>query len=809
MSEIVNQDGIKDVVLETQMKKAYLDYSMSVIVSRALPDVRDGLKPVHRRILYGMQELGLAPDKPHRKSARLVGDVMGKYHPHGDSSIYEAIVRLAQDFSTRYPLADGQGNFGSMDGDSAAAMRYTEVRMSKLSLEMLRDLNKDTVDFMPNFDEADLEPTVLPARFPNLLVNGSSGIAVGMATNMAPHNMNESINGVIEYIKNEDISIEELMKTIKGPDFPTGAFIMGKAGIKEAYETGRGKLKVRARAEIEPIKNGKNQIVVTEVPYQVNKANLMIKIVDLVKEKKIEGISDIRDESNRNGVRLVIELKRDANPNIVLNQLYQNTQLQITFGIINLALVNGVPKVLNLKELIKHYVDHQREVVTRRTKFDLEKAEARVHIIEGLKLAIDNIDEIITIVRSYRTDEEIKAEFTKRFGLTDLQGQAILDMRIKRLSGLQVEKLEEEYQELLVLIKKLREILENREILDATIIEEMEEIRDKHGDLRRTVILPDQGDLDLEDMIAEEDVVITLTNSGYIKRMPEGTYKPQNRGGQGISAMSKKEDDFVTELFITSTLDTLLFFTNTGRVFKLRAYEVPSVGRSAKGTAIVNLLELEEGESIASVIPVSSVKEGDFLSLMTKDGYVKRTSFTEYENIRKGGIIAMGLREGDTVVGSRQTDGSKDLMAITKKGMCIRFPEESIREMGRTAMGVLGIRLEDGDEVVSFVLADDEKTLAIFSSKGYGKRTKMEAYNSQKRAGKGMTTYKVKEKTGHVVSAKVLDSNDQVMMITESGTIIRLLADSISLMGRATSGVKLMNIKDSQIVAVAGYIGEE
>lgn len=808
MSQFENESGIKEVILEDQMKKAYLDYSMSVIVARALPDVRDGLKPVHRRILYGMQQLSLSPDKPHRKSARLVGDVMGKYHPHGDFSIYDAVVRLAQDFSIRYPLADGQGNFGSMDGDSAAAMRYTEIRMTKLSLEMLRDINKDTVDFMPNFDEGDIEPTVLPARFPNLIVNGSSGIAVGMATNMAPHNMNETINGVIEYMRNEEITIEELMKTIKGPDFPTGAFIMGKAGIKEAYETGRGKLKVRARAEIEPVKN-RNQIVITEVPYQVNKSNVIIKIVDLVKEKKIDGISDIRDESNRKGVRLVIELKRDANPNVVLNQLYQNTQLQITFGIINLALVNGVPKVLNLKELIKYYVDHQRQVVTRRTKFDLEKAEARVHIIEGLKTAIDNIDEIIAIVRNYRTDDEIKAEFTKRFGLTDIQGQAILDMRIKRLSGLQVEKLEEEYQELLLLIKKLKEILENKEVLDANIISEMEEIRDSFGDLRRTVILPDEGDLELEDMITEEDVVITLTNSGYIKRMPEGTYKPQHRGGQGISAMSKKEDDFVTELFITSTLDTILFFTNTGRVFKLRAYDIPSVGRNAKGTAIVNLLELEEGEKIASIIPVSSVKDGDYLTLMTKEGYVKRTSFEEYKNIRKGGIIAVGLRPGDTVIGSRQTDGSKDLMAITKNGMCIRFSEDSVREMGRTSMGVIGIRLEDGDEVVSFVIAEDEKSLAIFSSNGFGKRTIMNTYKVQNRAGKGLITYKVKNKTGKVVAAKVLDKNDQVMMITESGTIIRLLADSISLMGRATSGVKLMNIKESKIVAVAGYVGEE
>ncbi|MCD1147916.1 DNA gyrase subunit A [Peptoniphilus sp. KCTC 25270] len=808
MTEQTIGHDIQNVILEDQMKKAYLDYSMSVIVSRALPDVRDGLKPVHRRILYGMQELGLSPDKPHRKSARLVGDVMGKYHPHGDSSIYDAVVRLAQDFNIRYPLADGQGNFGSMDGDSAAAMRYTEVRMTKLALEMLRDLNKNTVDFMPNFDESDVEPTVLPSRFPNLLVNGSSGIAVGMATNMAPHNMNEVIQGVVEYMKNEDITIGELMKTIKGPDFPTGAFIMGKAGIKSAYETGRGKVKVRARAEIEPFKS-RHQIIITEIPYQVNKSNLIIKIADLVKEKKIEGISDIRDESNRNGVRIVIDVKRDANPNVVLNHLYQNTQLQITFGIINLALVNGVPKILNLKELIQYYVEHQREIVTRRTQFDLEKAEARVHIIEGLKVAIDNIDEIISIVRSYRTDDEIKGEFTKRFGLTDIQGQAILDMRIKRLSGLQVEKLEAEYQELLALIKKLKEILSNKETLDGVIIEEMEEIRENHGDLRRTVIMPDEGEFDVESMIQEEDVVITLTNSGYIKRMPEGTYKPQKRGGQGISAMSKKEDDFVTELFITSTHDTLLFFTNTGRVYKLRAYEVPNVGRNAKGTAIINLLDLEEGEKVASIIPVSNVKETDKLVLMTKKGYVKSTEFGDYSNIRKSGIIAMGLHEDDIVVGSIQTNGEQELMAVTKKGMAIRFSENDVRTMGRTAKGVIGIRLEEEDEVVSFVLVDENKTLAVFSSNGYGKRTNLDSYKLQNRGGKGLITYKIKEKTGDVVSAKMLDESDEVMMITENGTIIRFKAEAISLLGRSTSGVKLMNIKDSQLVAVASYIGEE
>ncbi|MDD7363532.1 MAG: DNA gyrase subunit A [Peptoniphilus sp.] len=808
MAKFANESGIRDVVLENVMKKAYLEYSMSVIVARALPDVRDGLKPVHRRILYGMQELGLMPDRPHRKSARLVGDVMGKYHPHGDSSIYDAVVRLAQDFSIRYPLADGQGNFGSMDGDSAAAMRYTEVRMSKLAVEMLRDLNKDTVDFVPNFDEELTEPAVLPSRFPNLLVNGSAGIAVGMATNMPPHNMNEAIDGVIAYMDNPDIGLDELMTHIKGPDFPTGAFIMGREGIKEAYKTGRGKIKVRARAEIVPIRS-KYQIVVTEVPYQVNKARLVEKIAELVKDKKINGISDIRDESNRRGVRLVIELKRDANPNIILNQLYKETQLQITFGIINLALVDGVPKELSLRELIRYYVEHQRDVVTRRTTYDLNKAKARVHIIEGLKLAIDHIDEIIEIVKSYRTDEEIKEKFTERFGLTDVQGQAILDMRIKRLSGLQVEKLNEEYDELIALIEQLENILSDPEVLDQTIKDELLEIKEKYGDLRRTVITKSEGDVEDIDLIDEEEIVVTLTNSGYIKRMPEGTYKPQNRGGQGISALNKKADDFVTSLFITSTLDTILFFTNKGRVYQKTGYEIPEAGRNAKGTAIVNLLELEEGEQIQTIIPISEIGEDDHLMLMTRKGYVKKTKMDEYKNIRKNGLIAMTLREGDVVVGGCQTKGDEDLIVVTKKGMSLRFEEADIRPQGRSAMGVIAIRLDEDDEVVSFLGAKDGETLAIISENGYGKRTLMEEYKAQNRGGKGLITYRIKDKTGDVVAAKALNDSDQIMMITEDGTIIRLLAESISILGRATSGVKLMNIKNSKIVAVAEYVGEE
>ncbi|MDO5301401.1 MAG: DNA gyrase subunit A [Tissierellia bacterium] len=808
MAQIEHTGGIQPVVLEDQMKKSYLEYSMSVIVARALPDVRDGLKPVHRRILYGMQQLGLYPDKPHRKSARLVGDVMGKYHPHGDASIYDAVVRMAQDWNMRYPLADGQGNFGSMDGDGAAAMRYTEVRMTKLATEMLRDLNKETVDFMPNFDEELQEPVVLPSRFPNLIVNGSSGIAVGMATNMAPHNMNETIDGIIAYMKDPEISLQELMKHIKGPDFPTGALIMGKEGIKEAYATGRGKVTVRARAEIEPLKS-RHQIVITEVPFQVNKSNVIVKIAELVKDKKLEGISDIRDESSRDGVRVVVELKRDANPHVILNRLYKDTQLQSTFGIINLALVDGVPRVLPLKELIHQYVKHQREVITRRSEFDLKKAKARVHIIEGLKLAMDHIDEIIKIIRAHRTDGEIKEVFTERFGLTDIQGQAILDMRMKRLSGLQVEKLEEEYLELLALIRKLEEILSDKSILDATIQEELLAIKEDFGDLRRTVIMADAGEVDEEDLIDEEDIVITLTNSGYIKRMPEGTYKPQKRGGQGIRALSKKEDDFVSELFITSTMDTILFFTSKGRVYKLKAYEIPNVGRSAKGTAIVNLLPLDEGEKIASIIPVSAVEEGDNLTLVTRQGMVKKTDFSAYRHIRKDGIIAIGLREGDEVIGSRQSREGDELMIITAQGKSIRFEESSIRPIGRTSMGVHGICLEEGDEVVAFVLADNEKTLAVFSEQGYGKRTAMDQYTAQNRGGKGILTYRTKEKTGPVVTAKVLDDRDEVMMITENGTIIRLSAQSISTMGRSTSGVKLMNIKDSRLVAVARYIGEE
>lgn len=809
MIENVNENGIIDVDISKKMRSSYLDYSMSVIVSRALPDVRDGLKPVHRRIVYGMQTLGITPDKSYRKSATLVGEVMGKFHPHGDLSIYDAAARLAQDFNIRYTLVDGQGNFGNVDGDSPAAPRYTEMRMSKIAQEMLRDINKDTVDFVPNYDEREVEPSVLPSRFPNILVNGSAGIAVGMATNMAPHNLGESISAVIDYINNEDIEIEELMKSIKGPDFPTGAIILGKQGIIDAYKTGRGKIQVRARAEIEEHK-GRYKIVITEIPYQVNKTNLIVKIADLVKNKSIEGISNIRDlSSHKTGIKIDIDLKRDANPNVVLNNLYKNTQMQITFGIINLCLVNGEPKVLNLKEIIKYYVDHQRNVVRRRTQFDLEKAEARAHIIEGLKIALDNIDRIIKIVRESSDDQEAKNKFTKEFGLTDVQGQAILDMRIRRLTGLEREKLEQEYQDLIKLIAKLKSILENKKLLDNTIIEELEEIKEKYSDLRRTVLAPDEGDIDSEDLIEEEDVVITLTEFGYIKRMPEGTYKPQRRGGTGISALTTREEDFVKDIYITSTHDTILFFTNFGRVYSLKAYEIPESSRQAKGTAIINLLNLEGDEFVTAVIPVRNVDENANLVMATKNGLIKKTSYSEFEKIRKNGLIAITLNEGDNLIGVRLTSGRDEIMIVTKNGMAIRFSESDVRNMGRTAMGVKSIDLKDDDEVVAFEIPQDDKYLLVISENGFGKMTKMTEYRKQNRAGVGLLTYKATAKSGKLVSAKVIDKSDEIMIITVSGIIIRIGCEGISVMGRHTTGVKLMNIKDSEVVSVAKYIGEE
>lgn len=802
-----NNETIKDVVLEKQMQRAYLDYSMSVIVSRALPDVRDGLKPVHRRILYGMHLEGMTPDKPTVKSANLVGFVMGKFHPHGDTAIYDAVVRLAQPFNTRYMLVEGQGNFGSIDGDSAAAMRYTEVRMTDLAQEMLRDINKDTVDFGLNYDEKMKEPLVLPSRFPNLLVNGSTGIAVGMATNMAPHNLNEVIDGVIAYLEDENLSISDLMKHIKGPDFPTGGQIMGKSGIKEAYETGRGRVVMRAVAEIERLKN-RDAIVITELPYQVNKASLVRKIADLVKNKQIDGISYIADQSGRDGIKIIIECKRDANPHVLLNNLYKQTQLQSTFGIINLALVNGAPKVLNLKELIKHYVNHQKDVVTRRTQYDLDKAQKRAHILEGLKIAIDNIDRIIEIVRGSQNDQEAKDKMEEEFQLTDTQSQAILDMRIRRLTGLSRENLDLEYQELLKNIAWYQEILSSEKILIGIIKEELEEIKDKYGDERRTVIEPFQGEIDDEDLIEEEDVVITMTNYGYIKRMPEGTYKPQRRGGQGISALSRRDEDFVSNLYITSTHDTILFFTNKGRTYSLKAYQIPQGGRTAKGTAIVNLINLQKDEKIQGIMPVKTFKEEDSLVFVTKQGLIKKTLIKEYANIRSNGLNAIQLREEDELVTVRQSCPGDEYIIVTKKGMAIRFKEEDVRNIGRVAVGVKAIDLDKEDEIVAMDIVKEDKYLLAITENGFGKMTEIAKYKVQKRGGKGLITYKTNKKTGLLVSGKVVDSTDEIMMISESGTIIRLETKDISILGRNTSGVKLMNIKDSNVVSVAKYLGE-
>lgn len=802
------ESGILDVDINKKMRSSYLDYSMSVIVARALPDVRDGLKPVHRRILYGMQGLNLASNGPYRKSARLVGDVMGKYHPHGDSSIYEATVRLAQDFNTRYTLVDGQGNFGNIDGDGAAAMRYTEVRMTKLAEEMLRDINKDTVDFVPNFDENEKEPTILPARFPNLLVNGSSGIAVGMATNMAPHNMNESIDGIIAYIDNDEISIAELNQIIKGPDFPTGAQIMGTEGIRAAYETGRGKITVRAVAEIKAFKNNREKIVITELPYQVNKSSLIMKIAELAKNKVIDGISNITDASNRKGINIIVELKRDANAEVVLNKLYKNTQMQTTFGIINLALVNGKPEILNLKEIIRYYVDHQVEVVTRRTKFDLDKAEKRAHIVEGLFIALDNIDRIIKIVRASKDDKEAKEKFYEEFKLTEEQSQAILDMRIRRLTGLERDRLEAEYEKLQADIKWFREILENNDVLMNLIKEELLEIKEKYGDLRRTVISHDSTDIEIEDIIKKEDVVITLTQFGYIKRMSEGTYKPQKRGGRGVSSGNMRDKDFVKELFVTSTHDMILFFTSLGNVFKLKAYEIPEDSRTSRGTAIINLLDLEEDEKVTSIIPVKEYDPDLNFLMVTEKGLIKRTPFKDYKNIRKSGIIAIKLNEDDKLIDVHLTKNDEDVILVTKKGLSIRFNEEQVRKSGRNSMGVKSIDLADDDIVVSSDLVVEDKYLLVISENGYGKLTEIDKYRPQNRGGKGLLTYKITNKTGDVASAAVVEKEDDVMIIANSGIIIRILTEDISIQGRNTSGVKLMNLTDAKVVAVANYIGD-
>jgi len=807
MADIENKINVVDVDIEKEMKKSYLEYAMSVIVARALPDVRDGLKPVHRRIIYAMQGLGLLPDKPYKKSSRLVGEVMGKYHPHGDSAIYDATVRLAQDFNLRYPLVDGQGNFGTIDGDGAAAPRYTEVRMQKLALEMLRDINKDTVDFAPNYDENEKEPVVLPSKFPNLLVNGAAGIAVGMATNMPPHNLNEVIDATCEYIDNFDISIEELMKFVKGPDFPTGANIMGLEGIKQAYHTGRGKITVRAVANIEEY-NNKTRIIVTEIPYQVNKTNLIMKIVELIKDKRIEGISDLRDESNMKGIRIVIELKRDANPNIILNNLYKHTQMQTTFGVINLALVNGEPKVLNLKELIGHYVEHQRDVITRRCRFELKKAEDRAHIVEGLLKAIDHIDEIIKIIRASYSDAQEK--LMERFGFTKIQAESILEMRLRRLQGLEREKLQDEYNSLIKEIARLKEILGNERLILNIIKEELTEIKEKFGDDRRTEIKPNFDEIEIEELIKEEDVVITLTKQGYIKRIPSDTYKVQNRGGKGVVALTTKEDDYVDSLFVTSTHSLILFFTNKGRVYKLKAYEIPEGKRQAKGQNIINLLELMHGEKVNAVIPVKDAEADEYLIMATKKGTIKRTSVELFKAIRKVGMKAINLVDDDELIQVRVSPVEDSAILVTKKGLAIKFALSDLREIGRTGQGVRGIKLDKDDEVVSMNLDSEGKHLLVFSEYGYGKRTLASNYKVQNRGGKGVKTYKVTEKTGFVVSSKMVNPNDEVIVLSQSGGIIRLLVKDIPVKGRDTQGViiKDVNKDEDKIVAVAKYVND-
>ena len=801
---------ILPIEIAEEMKKSYIDYSMSVIVGRALPDVRDGLKPVHRRILYSMSELNLTPDKPYRKSARIVGDVLGKYHPHGDSAVYLAMVRMAQDFSTRGLLVDGHGNFGSVDGDSPAAMRYTEARMSKLALELLRDIDKETVDFVPNFDESLKEPAVLPSRYPNLLVNGSNGIAVGMATSIPPHNLGEVIDATVHLIDNEECSVDDLMKFVKGPDFPTSAIIMGKENIAEAYRTGRGKVKVRARAVIEELPKGKQQIVVTEIPYQVNKAKLVERIAELVKDKKVEGISDLRDESNRNGMRIVIELKRDVNANIVLNNLYKHSQMEETFSVIMLALVNGQPKVLNLKQILYHYVQHQKDVVTRRTKFELNKAEARAHILEGLRIALDNIDAVISLIRASKTTQEAKSGLMEKFGLTDIQAQAILDMRLQRLTGLERDKIEAKYEELIKKINRLKEILANERLLLNVIKEEMLIIKENYADERRTEIRHAEGEIDMRDLIEDEEIAITLTHFGYIKRLPADTYKSQKRGGRGISALTTREEDFVKHLVSTTTHSKLLFFTNKGRVFRLNAYEIPEGKRQAKGTAIVNLLQLGPNEKIATLLAIDEKDDNKYLLLATKNGIVKKTDREEFKNINKAGLIAIGLREDDELIGVKVTDGNKDVLLVTKEGMSIRFDENDIRPMGRSAMGVKGITLSNDDKVVSMSLCEEGTDVLVVSENGFGKRTDINEYRTQIRAGKGIKTYNIAEKTGKLVGAEMVNEDDEMMIINSDGVLIRLRVNEISLFGRVTSGVKLMKTDDEvNVVSISKIKMEE
>ena len=792
-----------------EMKNSYIDYAMSVIVMRALPDVRDGLKPVHRRILYGMHELGITPDKPHKKSARLVGDVMGKYHPHGDSSIYDAMVRMAQDFSIRYPLVDGHGNFGSVDGDNPAAMRYTEARMSQLSLQMVRDIDRETVDFMPNFDEEEEEPTVLPSRFPNLLVNGSNGIAVGMATSIPPHNLGEVIDATVRMIDKDDCTIEDLIKIVKGPDFPTGAAIFGKNNAKQAYRTGQGKVIVRAVAEIEETPKGRQQIIVSEIPYQVNKARLIEKMDELVKEKKLDGVSEIRDESSRKGMRIVIELKRDANPQITLNRLYKHTQMQDSYSMIMIALVGGQPKLLTLYDMLSEYLKHQKEVVTRRTIFDKKKAEARAHILEGLRIALDNIDEIIKIIRASYNDA--KQKLMDRFKLSDIQAQAILDMRLARLQGLEREKIENEYNELIELIKYFNQLLADKKMLMGVVKDELLEIKKKYGDKRRTKILADADEIDEEDLIEEEKVAITLTHLGYIKRVTADTYKTQRRGGKGIMGLTTRENDFVKNLIMTSTHDYLMFFTNTGKAHKIKAYEIPEAARTAKGTPAVNFLNLMQRERITAVIPIKEFAEDKFLIAVTKLGTIKKTPLSQFDTNRKTGLIAVSLKEGDELIGIKQTTGTNNVIIVTKNGKCICFSEEDVRSMGRIAGGVRAIKLERDDAVVSMELVEPGEELLVVTQNGYGKRTPVEDYKIQVRGGKGLLTYdKAKfKKTGELIGAMVVNDTDEILLINSDGIIIRIRAGEVSRLGRATQGVKIMRVaEDANIIALAKVIRE-
>ena len=806
-------DQIQQVDLKKTMETSYIDYAMSVIASRALPDVRDGLKPVQRRVLYSMVELGNTPDKPHRKCARIVGDTMGKYHPHGDSSIYGALVNMAQDWSMRYTLVDGHGNFGSVDGDGAAAMRYTEARLSKISLQMIEDINKDTVDFTPNFDETESEPTVLPSRFPNLLVNGTTGIAVGMATNIPPHNLREVIDAVVKLIDNDieekETTIDELMEVVKGPDFPTGGVILGTSGINEAYRTGRGKIRVRAVTDIEPMENGKNRIVVTELPYLVNKARLIEKIAELHKDKKIDGITDLRDETSREGMRVVIELRRDVNPSVVLNLLYKHTQLQDTFGVINLALVDGQPKILNLYELLNYYLMHQKEVVTRRTQFDLKKAEARAHILEGLIIAQDNIDEVINIIRSSQTTQEAKNRLIERFSLSDEQAQAIVDMRLKALTGLEREKLEAELKDLIALIAELKEILTDEKKLLGVIREEILAISAKYGDDRRTQIGYDEYDMSMEDLIPETNTVITMTKVGYIKRMSIDNFKAQHRGGKGIKGMETIEDDYIVEMLMTTSHHYLMFFTNTGRVYRIKAYEIPEASRTSRGTAIINLIPLQPGEKITAMIPIKEYNDDHYLFMATRKGIVKKTPITDYANIRKNGLAAINLREDDKLIEVKVTDNTEEVFLFTKFGQCIRFKETDVRSTGRTTMGVIGMNLAPDDVVIAMQLASQGDSVMIVSENGLGKCTLIDEFTAQNRGGKGVKCYKITEKSGNLVGVKSVGKDDEIMLITTEGIIIRMQVNDTTLLGRVTTGVKLINLGDGIKVASIAKVVED